>query len=216
MKSDIRLNILAVFTLLLLGFMVMAGLLGFSWGATLGYAALEGVELPETSRGRSLRRQTGSGSSSTVPFLNEGTVLENVKVYTQEQLASQVQPETNVVSATASDRFPLVAQDQGVLLEILRVQKQGNFVELDVSLRNNSNQTVRFLYSFLDITDSDGRPLGGVVEGLPGELDPLGPTFSGTLRIPVEALQGATEVNLGLTDYPDGNVKLSLSGIPVT
>jgi hypothetical protein len=82
-------------------------------------------------------------------------------------------------------------------------------------MKNQSPKTVKFLYSFLNVTDNQGRPLSATADDLPGELPPNGETFEGTVSIPTALLNNAKEISLNLTDYPNQQVQLKVSGIPL-
>lgn len=109
----------------------------------------------------------------------------------------------------------MASQDRGVTLEVLSAHRQGRNLRLDVNLRNEGNSTVRFLYSFLGVTDDRGRAISATANGLPGKLPANRQTFSGTVSVPVALLDNSAELSLQLTDYPHRKLDLQLSGIPV-
>ena len=111
--------------------------------------------------------------------------------------------------------LPIKGKDQGVTLEVVKINQQGGSLLLDVNLRNDSRKAVRFLYSFLDVRDDQGRALSAITDGLPGELPANGENFSGTVRIPTALLNDAKQISLTLTDYPDQKLQLKISKIPV-
>jgi hypothetical protein len=86
---------------------------------------------------------------------------------------------------------------------------------LEVSLRNNSTKAVQFLYSSMEITNDQGRLLSATTQGLPEELAPNGEEDTGSITVPLDLLDGAKSLSLSLTDYPEQQVQLRLSGIPV-
>jgi hypothetical protein len=102
-----------------------------------------------------------------------------------------------------------------VTLEVRSASQQGGSLLLNVSLKNDGANAVRFLYSFLNVTDDQGRALSAITEGLPGELPPNGQEFSGTVSIPTALLENAKRLSLTLTDYPDQKLQLKMSEIPV-
>ena len=77
-------------------------------------------------------------------------------------------------------------------------------------MQNKGTNSVRFLYSFLDITDNKGRTLSAITEGLPAKLPPNSREFSGTVSIPTALLDDVNKISLSLVDYPDQKVKLKL------
>ncbi|MEQ8995091.1 MAG: hypothetical protein RID53_01140 [Coleofasciculus sp. B1-GNL1-01] len=123
--------------------------------------------------------------------------------------------EASFTSSGSNQNLPLKSQDRGVTLEVRSANLQGGSLLLDVSLKNEGNNPVRFLYSFLNVTDDQGRALSAITEGLPGELPSNGEEFSGTVSIPTALLDDAKALSLTLTDYPDQKLKLKMSEIPV-
>jgi hypothetical protein len=91
----------------------------------------------------------------------------------------------------------------------------GGALLIKVNLKNEGDRTVRFLYSFLDVTDDQGRALSANTEGLPTELTANGKTFSGTMSIPTALLDDVNKLSMTLTDYPDQKLRLQVSDIPV-
>jgi hypothetical protein len=82
-------------------------------------------------------------------------------------------------------------------------------------MQNKSPETVRFLYSFLDVTDDKGRTLSQSTEGLPAELPGNSSEYTGTISIPTPLLDDVKKVSLALTDYPAQKMRLEVSNIPV-
>ncbi|MFN9401874.1 MAG: hypothetical protein ACK57T_19325, partial [Dolichospermum sp.] len=95
------------------------------------------------------------------------------------------------------------------------VRYSGGDLLLRVNMQNKGPDSVRFLYSFLDITDDKGRTLSGITEGLPAELPAKGAEVKGTISIPTALLDDVKQISLSLTDYPAQRLKLQLSDIPV-
>ena len=85
---------------------------------------------------------------------------------------------------------------------------------LKLDFKNKGDKTVRFLYSFMDITDDRGRALRANTEGLPEELPPDG-NNTGTVSIPTALLDDVKSLSLQLTDYPDQQLQLRVANIPV-
>jgi hypothetical protein len=118
-----------------------------------------------------------------------------------------------IISSTAG--LPIASQDQGVTLEVRSVRQDNGALVLDVNLQNGGDRPVQFLYSFMNITDRQGRSFSANTEGLPSELQPNSDSFSGTVTIPMVLLEGVNDLSIALTDYPDQQLQLKLSGIPV-
>lgn len=82
-------------------------------------------------------------------------------------------------------------------------------------MQNKGKDSVRFLYSFLDVSDDKGRTLSASTEDLPSELPANGPSVSGTVSIPTALLDNVKRISLALTDYPAQKLRLEVSNIPV-
>jgi hypothetical protein len=124
-------------------------------------------------------------------------------------------PQASLTNTSSDIKLPIKSQDRGVTLEVRSANQQGGSLLLNVSLKNNGANAVRFLYSFLNVTDDQGRALSAITEGLPGELPADGKEFSGTVSIPTALLENAKKLSLTLTDYPDQKLQLKMSEIPV-
>lgn len=126
-----------------------------------------------------------------------------------------VATDASLTSTNSDIKLPIKSQDRGVTLEVRSVNQQGGSLLLNVSLKNQSPDAVRFLYSFLNVTDDQGRALSAITDGLPGELPANGQEFSGTVSIPTALLEDSNKLSLTLTDYPDQKLQLKMSDIPV-
>ncbi|NEP43386.1 MAG: hypothetical protein F6K35_30845 [Okeania sp. SIO2H7] len=212
-------------SLALLALMIGAGATTGSWGYKLGREALKGITQPDVRPTNSL---TGSGSLSgkgEVVFLKEKNILANVnKAIASGKVAEEKKAKENAgkekeekakTATSAEKKLPIVSKDRGVVLEVYKVRRWGNSLVLDVNLKNEGEQSVRFLYSFLNVTDSEGRVLSASTEDLPGEIPPNGRRYYGIVTIPLALLDDAKQLSLGLTDYPNQQLQLKMSGIPV-
>ncbi|HEY9750030.1 MAG TPA: hypothetical protein V6C63_15200 [Allocoleopsis sp.] len=226
-----KLNANVALTLVLLTLMFGAGLVSAAWGFALGRQALRGITQPDVrptsklvgrDKNKPLRREE-------VMILKEEDILKRVKGRIEgngkddapadkdrnKALNDEASAEPDTKTAIAQPGLPVVGQDQDVTLEVNTVQAQGGSLLLNVKMRNQGKQTVRFLYSFLNVTDQRGRALSATAKGLPEELPPTSGPFSGTVSIPMSLLDGADKLSLALTDYPDQKLQLQLSSIPV-
>ena len=224
-----KLNSTVALTLILLATMLGAGTVSALWGYTLGYGALKGVTQPDVSPTKKLAGdKTSASGTEGVKMLSEQTVLAKVSekidsTSTISELEEKKEDDTKDSEKTeeketetsVTGNFPITTQDQGVTLEVVGASQQGGSLLLDVNMKNQGSQEVRFLYSFLDVKDEQGRALSAITEGLPGELPSNGREFSGKVRIPTALLEDAKNVSLSLTDYPDQKLQLSLVNIPV-
>jgi hypothetical protein len=225
-----KLNANVALTLVLLTLMFGAGLVSAAWGFALGRQALKGITQPDVrptsklvgrDKNKPLRREE-------VMILKEEEILKRVKGRIEgntkddapankdrnKGLGDEASTDSETKTA-AQPGLPVVGQDQDVTLEVNTVQAQGGSLLLNVKMQNQGKQKVRFLYSFLDVTDQRGRALSATAEGLPEELPPASGPFSGTVSIPMSLLDGADKLSLTLTDYPDQKLQLKLSSIPI-
>jgi hypothetical protein len=223
-----KLNLTATLTLIWLAIMLSAGTLCGWLGYTLGFAALKGVTQPDINPARklSVNNQEDKKQKEAI-VVSEKAIL--VKVYNyiyaqegKEQTKAGTQKNNNSSIFAKTDqnsdqktKFPLKGQDQGVTLEIVKATQQEGSLLLDVNLKNDGTQIVRFLYSFLDIRDEKGQAKSVVTDGLPEELPANGENFSGTMRIPMTSLEDAQIISLTLTDYPEQKIELNIPEIPV-
>lgn len=228
----IRINSTVVLTLILLTLMAGASVASGVWGFALGHEALKGVSQPDA---RPTAKTTGGKEmlldSKPLVMLKEADIIKSVRATIQrkekegeaeqkeeksDERAKTLSPEQpQQQTATAQPGFPAISQDKGVTLEVRSARQQGGSLVLDVSLKNEGTSAVRFLYSFLDVTDNRGRALSASTEGLPTELPPNSQPVAGTVSIPTAVLDGAEQISLTLTDYPDQQLRLQTSGIPV-
>jgi hypothetical protein len=133
-----------------------------------------------------------------------------------QQTPEPVATQASFTTTSASNlNLPIKSEDQGVMLEIRSASQEGGSLLLNVALKNQGGDAVRFLYSFLNVTDEQGRALSAITEGLPGELPADGQEYTGTVSIPSALLENANKLSLTLTDYPDQKLQLKMSEIPI-
>lgn len=238
-----KFNSTVALTLVLLAMMLGSGFVSAMWGFTIGHEALKGITQPDVRPTKKLaqEQQSSSGKEGLV-LLREADILQKVNAHIKgqnedgqkasknEQASNSSQPESSPSPSPTSEIFntqasftstasgtnlPLKSQDRGVTLEVRSAIQQGGSLLLNVSLKNEGAEAVRFLYSFLNVTDDQGRALSAITEGLPGELPPNGEEFSGTVSIPTALLEDSKQLALTLTDYPDQKLQLKMPDIPV-
>lgn len=218
-------------TLAVLAAIVGAGVGSGYFAYKLGAEAIKGVNSPDINPSK---RFSASAQASERPKefkpLNEKDIIKKVETYIQQsknkpkaQEVSQTQP-TPSPQATPSpseqtqeilNKFPLTVQDQNMTLEITQARYQSGSLILDISLKNAGKQAVKFLYSFLEVQDSQGQILSAITDGLPEEIPANGESFKGTVEIPTALIEQSKLISLKLTDYPDQKLKLNLSDIPI-
>ncbi len=222
--NPMKLNSTATLTISLLALMAVAGLVSAAVGSAIGREALKGVTQPDTRPTSNLAktRQASSPKDSLV-ILREEDILAKVK-QRMSGAASKQKPVTPApsekVAANSADNkpgsFPMTSQSGAVTLEVSSAQPQGESFILNVTLQNKGKQPVQFLYSLLDVEDDRGQVLNASTDGLPSELAADGETFSGTISIPMSILNGVKQISLKLTDYPDQQIKLEITNIPIS
>lgn len=215
-----KLNSTVAFTLILLACMSAIGTVSGALGYSFGRSALKGVTQPAISP--ILGGTISSGGRENTGFLKEAEILRRVKEQTSGGAKAADTPKNSPTSKSESqanrDRdqpFPIQTEDQGVSLAIQSVQRQEDALRLDVTMENQGSESVQFLYTFLDITDEQGRSLTAITKGLPTELKPDGETVKGTISLPLASLENVKQLSLSLTDYPNQELRLKLSKIPV-
>jgi hypothetical protein len=236
-----KFNSTVALTLILLAMMLGAGFVSAMWGFTLGHEALKGVTQPDIRPTKKLAEtQQVSLGKEGVKILREEDILVNINDYIKgkgkdaksdsdekKETPAPTRPEqkptpepsatsASLTTTNANLKLPVKSQDRGVTLEVNSTSQSGGSLLLNVSLKNNGTTPVRFLYSFLNVTDDQGRALSAITEGLPGELPANGEAFSGTVSIPTALLEDAKKLSLTLTDYPDQKLQLKMSEIPVS
>ncbi|MDB9452646.1 hypothetical protein VB638_12655 [Dolichospermum sp. UHCC 0684] len=226
-----KINTTVLLTLILLTLMLGAGSASGFLGFTLGSMALKGVTTPD---GRPATKFNSSKANNpqqeSEAFLKEEDILKVVKSRisdkkkgnkpdkSEEEEIKITQPQPQEKSAapeTSQPGFPITAESEGVTMSVKSIRYSGGDLLLKVNMQNKGGDSVRFLYSFLDITDDKGRTLSAITEGLPAELPAKGAEFKGTISIPTALLDDVKQISLSLTDYPAQKLKLQLSDIPV-
>ena len=240
-----KLNSTVALTLILLAMMLGAGFVSAMWGFTLGHEALKGVTQPDVRPIKdTAEKQKASSGKEGLAILREEDILTKVNEHinsskdakpenknkdskdeqannnNQSEPSNQPSPEASTTQATLAStnsafNLPIKSEDRGVVLEIRSASQQGGSLLLNVSMKNQGADAVRFLYSFLNVTDEQGRALSAITEGLPGELPPDGQEYNGTVSIPSALIENAQKLSLTLTDYPDQKLQLKMSEIPV-
>lgn len=226
-----KLNSTVLLTLILLTLMLGAGSVSAFWGFTLGSSALKGVTAPD---GRPTTKFASNKASSAqhgaVTLLREEEILKIVKSRIEgkskaakaqksdddEETSNKPKPEQKPKEDEKPQAgFPISAESEKVTISVQSARYSGGDLLLRVKMQNKGTDSVRFLYSFLDVTDDKGRTLSASTEGLPAELPGNGPTFSGTVSIPTPLLDDVKRISLALTDYPNQKLKLEVPNIPV-
>ncbi|MUG97039.1 hypothetical protein F7734_33760 [Scytonema sp. UIC 10036] len=229
-----KLNSTVLLTLILLILMLGAGSISAFWGFTLGSAALKGVTTPDARPTPKFTiGKSATAQQAGVALLREDEILKLVKARIDGKKATKIvkldkdneetkntrlkpeQKPVEVAEEKPQQGFPVNSESEGVSMSVQSARYSGGALLLRVKMQNKGKDSVRFLYSFLDVSDDKGRTLSASTEGLPSELPANGPTYSGTISIPSAVLDDVKNISLSLTDYPEQTLKLQVSNIPV-
>jgi hypothetical protein len=214
--------------------MLGAGSVSAYLGFAVGSEALKGVTAPDARpTTKFANNKAGATPQAGVALLRESDIIKTVK----ERIEGKTKAAKSQKSEDEEDEsnkqqkppekpkeedldkpqagFPISSDSEGVNLAVQSARFSGGALLVRVKMQNKGQDTVRFLYSFLDVTDDKGRTLSASTEGLPSELPANGPTFSGTVSIPTALLDDVKRISLSLTDYPAQRLKLQVSDIPV-
>lgn len=228
-----KLNSTVLLTLILLTLMLGAGSVSAILGFDIGSKALKGVTTPDARPTTKFASSKAANVSQTgVALLREEEILKIVKSRIEgktkaaksdkpddedEDSKSKQKPEEKPkeVEEKPQAGFPINAENQGISFVVQSARISGGDLTLKVNMQNKGADTVRFLYSFLDVTDDKGRTLSASTQGLPTELPGNSAVFSGTVSIPTPLLDDVKKISLALTDYPAQKLRLEVSNIPV-
>ena len=224
-------------TLPLLFVMSGAGTASAYFAYHMGSQALQGVSQPENNPTKKLGDKSKKSTKPTeFKPIDEKTILIRVYDHThkknkaaesknkQESKNNQKENKTSqsidnnpqeLKSSQTVANLPLQVKDQGVKLEIQEASKESTTLSFKVNLQNEGVTPVRFLYSFLEVKDSQGRALSAITEGLPQELPPNSENFVGKVKIPSALINDSQTLSFNLTDYPDQKLQLNIAQIPV-
>ncbi|MER3492356.1 MAG: hypothetical protein C4323_08450 [Mastigocladus sp. ERB_26_2] len=230
-----KLNSTVVLTLTLLALMLGAGSLSAFLGFDIGSKALKGVTSPDSRpTTKFASAKTGNSQHGGLVLLKEEEILKTVKARIEgksktpkseqeeeeetETVSNKQKPEEKPqeeVEEKPQPGFPVSAESDGVNLSVQSARYSGGALQLRVKMQNKGKNSVRFLYSFLDVSDDKGRTLSASTDGLPSELPNNSPAYTGTISIPTALLDDVKSISLSLTDYPAQQLKLEVSDIPV-
>jgi hypothetical protein len=196
------------------------------------------LDIVTVKKGAATPSAQKSPGDKSVPFLQEKEILVKVKARIRGELkddkkAKQAEANTDKSKAQSTPTptptpttpasspqpgLPITARIQGITLQAKSIEKQPDALVINVSLQNAGDQTIRFDYGSGSLTavDDQNRSLSPTAEGLPAELPAQSQAYSGTIKIPLDSVTSAQTLTLALTDYPNAQIILKLSDIPVT
>lgn len=210
-------------SLVLLAIMLMAGSLSALGGFFFGRESLRGVTQPVINPILGDVGTTVDATNQRPTILKESDIIAQVEAITTNKpkpanptaTSSPTPTESTENKDAAGVGFPKVATDAGVKLMVNSVSQMNGDLVLAVTLTNESSVGLQFIYTYLDVTSDEGMPLIAITKGLPTEIPASSEPFSGTISIPLTSLNEAKTVNLSLTDFPNQDIQLSISDIPV-
>jgi len=206
-------------TLILLASMLITGVFSGIAGTRLGREALKGITQPDTRPNNLANRKGDLPRKDEVLILPEDKIIASVKTRISggktAAVAAKPVSATSTNVETAQAKFPFTTESEDVTLEIRSVQQQGDSLIISVGLRNANQAPVKFLYSFLEVKDNQGRTLSANTEGLPSELPADNQVYAGIIRLPMASVDKAEKLSLSLSDYPDQKIQLEATNIPV-
>lgn len=211
------------------------GFASATWGFNLGRDALKGVTQPEfnpTQDRRSRASDDPNHDPTQVKLLDEAAILQQVAAKTSGQAPPAP---TRTASATpkpspsptappdapeagtrlTNGQLPKSTVSENVTLSVVGMREQEGSLILEVEMQNQGDRPVQFLYTFLDATDDQGRPLSAIAQGLPGEISAKSEPVRGEISIPTVLLDDVRSINLTLTDYPDQQLQLQLTDLTI-
>jgi hypothetical protein len=223
-----KLNSTVTFTFALLFLMLGAGLASAFSGFSIGRDALKGITQPD-SRPQKTRAKSANSSTEAkdgMSLMNESDIIKSMK----ERIASTAKgggrtdksgddkpadKDKPAAAATPIVKLPLSNNVEGVTLEVLSSRREGDATLLDMTIKNASPKTVQFRYTFLTVTDDQGRIVAAETIGLPSEVPSNSETFSGSVKLPTSSLKDAKSVTLQMSDYPEQKLQFRLADIPI-
>jgi hypothetical protein len=231
--SNRKVNSTVALTLILLILMLIGGYVSAIWGYAIGHEAIEGVNQPDSRPAGKLGfRKNHKSRQQGVVMLKETDILAAVKARIDGR-GKKAKPEKPIIENPQDDKhssaktklvadtepsqpgFPMVNKTAGVTLEVSSARFASGALQLKIDLKNEGDRTVRFLSSFLDVTDDRGQALSANAEGFPEELPANGKSFASTISISNALLENVQKISLRLTDYPEQRLQLQMLDIPV-
>jgi hypothetical protein len=222
-----KLNSTVTFTFALLFLMLGAGLASAFSGFSIGRDALKGITQPD---GRPQKNRAKSANSTEakdgMSLMKEDDIIKSMK----ERIASTAKgggrsdksadaPEGDDKPAKPPEaplvKLPLSHNVEGVALEVIASRREGEATLLDMTIKNGSPKAVQFRYTFLTVTDDQGRIVAAETIGLPSEVPSNGETFSGSVKLPTSSLKDVKTVTLQMSDYPEQKLQFRLADIPI-
>jgi hypothetical protein len=206
-KRDRALLLTSILLILMLGAGLFSGIVGF----TLGHAALKGVTQPDIR-------------PSNKPVDRQNTKTRGLEVLNEKQLITEAQDVMGIDNKKESDRvkaddqpalvFPIESKDQGIIVNVKSAKPEGNNINLEITLRNQGSQPIKFNAGVLTITGDKEQQIAASTVGLPQSLAANGKDVAMKVFIAKPALGAVRTITLRLTDS-ERKLQIEIPDIPV-
>jgi hypothetical protein len=219
-----KINATVTFTFVLLFLMLSAGLVSAFSGFSVGREALKGITQPDSRPNKGKAKAASSSDSAQ----KDGMALMKERIDSTAKGGSsrggdkseekkEDKPATKPEEKKADNlaKFPIANNVQGVAMEVVATRREGDATLLDVTIKNTSSTPVQFRYTFLSVTDNQGRVVNAETIGLPSEIPANSEVFSGSVKLATSNIQDAKSVTVQLSDYPEQKLQLRLADIPI-
>jgi hypothetical protein len=206
-KRDRALLLTSILLILMLGAGLFSGIVGF----TLGHAALKGVTQPDIR-------------PSNKPVDRQNTKTRGLEVLPEKQLITEAQDVMGIDNKKEPDKFkaddspalvfPIEGKDQGIILNVKSAKPEGNNINIEVTIRNQGSQPVKFNAGVLTITGEKEQSIAASTVGLPQSLAANGKDVAVKVFIAKPALGAMRTVTFRLTDL-ERKLQIEVPDIPV-
>jgi hypothetical protein len=228
-----KINATVTFTFVLLFLMLSAGLVSAFSGFSVGREALKGITQPDSRPNKGKAKAASSSDSAQkdgMALMKEDDIIKSMKERIdstakggssrggdKSEEKKEDKPATKPEEKKADNlaKFPIANNVQGVAMEVVATRREGDATLLDVTIKNTSSTPVQFRYTFLSVTDNQGRVVNAETIGLPSEIPANSEVFSGSVKLATSNIQDAKSVTVQLSDYPEQKLQLRLADIPI-
>jgi hypothetical protein len=205
-KRDRALLLTSILLMLMLAAGMFSGIVGF----TLGHAALKGVTQPDI---RPSNKSSEHNKTRGLEVLNEQKLIaeaQDVMGFDRKNEADKFKTDEKPTLV-----FPIESKDQGIILIVRSAQLEGNNVKLDLALRNQGSQPIKFNQGVLTVVGDKEQPIAFNSAGLPPSLAANGKDVSMKITIAKTVVATAGNVTVRLTDS-ERKLQLEVKDIPTS
>ncbi len=209
LQRDRALLMTSMLLVLMLGAGIFSGIVGF----TLGHAALKGVTQPDIRLNNKAASDQNPKTRGT-EILNEKELVTNAQNIMGIKAGADDKPDKFANKDKPTVVFPIESKDQGIVMVVKSVKPEGTNLKLDLTMRNQGSQAVKFKQGVLTVSDDQNKPIAANFTGLPPTLAANGKDVVLKMTMPKTAVAKSKTVALHLTDV-DQKLGLEVSNIPV-